>query len=240
VAEILIQRKRRRRSWLWLLGLVVLALLPWPFLGNRDDTARRARIAQRDSVTTRAAPVLPDAIRPETALRRDSASRVTATAAGALASDSLKPAITPPATPPTPALSDSSFERLIARRPARLDERNQRRYIASGLRSLADELRALGASDAGVRTIRASADSLQLPGNPGTRSADYARTAFLAAVREFDVLRERFAVRVDTGRLRSTAWAVKPESSLLHQRGTVQAFFERARDALQSLSRRRR
>jgi hypothetical protein len=236
VAEILIQRKRRRRPWLWLVGLLVLALLPWPFLGNRGDTAGRGRIAQRDSVAPRAT-----AIRRDTAARPDSANRVTATAAGALAPDSIKPATAPATTTLTAPLSDSSFERFIARRSStRPDERAQRRYTANGLRRLADELRALGASDAGLRTIRASADSLQLTGNRGKRSADYARTAFLAAVREFDVLRERHAVRVDTGRLRSTAWAVKPDTLLLAQRGTVQAFFERARDALQSLSRRRR
>jgi hypothetical protein len=57
-------------------------------------------------------------------------------------------------------------------------------------------------------------------------------------VREFDVLRERHRVAVDTARLRSAAWAIRPSESLLEQRGRVQTFFERARDALQSLPRR--
>jgi hypothetical protein len=54
VAEILIQRKRRRSVWPWLLGLVVLALLPLPFLANRGERQQVASQVPRRDTTARA------------------------------------------------------------------------------------------------------------------------------------------------------------------------------------------
>jgi hypothetical protein len=240
VAEILIQRKRRRRVWPWLLGLLVLALLPWPFLGNRDDgTAARARIARGDTVVGR------DTVaRRDTVAQRDTTTRTTAIAAGTIAPAATTPPTTPPtktdtvAAPASPAATGTSFERFIAAGSPNADERAHRRYTANGLRRLADELRALGASDAGVRAIRVNADSVASTAQ-GSARPDYARAAFLAAVREIDLLGGRYAVAVDTGRLRAAAWAIEPDRRLLAQRGRVQTFFEAARDALHSVSKRR-
>lgn len=53
MAEILIQRKRRRRVWPWLLGLVVLALLPLPFLNNRGERRQVASVTPRRDTTAR-------------------------------------------------------------------------------------------------------------------------------------------------------------------------------------------
>jgi hypothetical protein len=67
---------------------------------------------------------------------------------------------------------------------------------------------------------------------------DYARAAFLGAVHQFDLLRDRTRARVNVARLRSAAWAIDPKRSLVAQRATVERFFAAARDALDSLSRR--
>ena len=53
MAEILIQRKRRRRVWPWLLSLVVLALLPLPFLGDRGEQRTVERPRPRGDTTMR-------------------------------------------------------------------------------------------------------------------------------------------------------------------------------------------
>ncbi len=75
MAEIRIQRKRRRTVWPWLLGLLVLALLPLPFLADRDEApVARGNIASPDTVASR-----------DTVASGDTMSRVTATAGGALA-----------------------------------------------------------------------------------------------------------------------------------------------------------
>lgn len=251
MAEILIQRKRRRRVWPWLLGLAALALLPLPFLGKRDEgptppvqIARRDTVLRRDTATlrdtaTRTAAAASGADTPQ------SGTRTTATAAGAIAPAATAPPTAPApkaetvtVAPTNPSPTGTSFDRFIAARDPSPDERTHRRYTANGLRRLADELRTLGASEAGVRMIRVSADSLMSTGRASARP-DYARAAFLAAVREIDVLGGRYAARVDTGRLRAAAWAIRPDRRLLAQRGRVQTFFETARDALDSLSRRR-
>jgi hypothetical protein len=235
VAEILIQRKRRRRAWPWLVGLLVLALLPLPFLGDRDEVpAAREQIVRRDTLARR-----------DTTTLRDTAARTTATAAGAIApAATAVPTPAPPkaetaaAAPTNASQPGTPFERFIAARDTSPDERTQRRYTANGLRRLADELRTLGASEDGVRTIRVSADSVMSTAR-GNARPDYARAAFLAAVREIDLLGGRYAVALDTGRLRAAAWAINPDRRLLAQRGRVQTFFEAARDALHSLSRTR-
>jgi hypothetical protein len=257
VAEILIQRKRRRRVlWPWVvLGFLVLALLPWPFLDDRNEPpAARARIAQRDTVARRDTTAVGDpAARPAaaggaagSAAAAPSVARTTATAAGVIAptATAAPTAAAPKAetlpVAPTPASpSATSFERFVATRDPNPDERTHRRYTATALHRLADELRTLGASEAGVRAIHLNADSVMSTAR-GRARPDYARTAFLAAVREIDVLGGRYRVAVDTGRLRTAAWAIKPDGGLLAQRARVQTFFETARDALRSLSRRRR
>lgn len=246
MAEILIQRKRRRSIWPWLLGLLALALLPLPFMNDPDQlpaapatTARRDSVIQRDTATLRDTAAARSVAATAPAAPRD-AERTTATAAGSIAPvDTTRPTSTvPPATAAKGASSEDSFERFIAAGDPKSDERAHRQFTAGGLRRLADELRSLGASPAGVTTIRLNADSLQMPRARRSARPDYARAAFLAAVRELDVLRERYKIPVDTGRLRSTAWAIRPDRPLVNQRGTVQQFFESARDALHSLSRR--
>jgi hypothetical protein len=251
VAEILIQRKRRRRVWPWLLGLLVLVALPWPFLDDRDEPppareriARGDTVGQRDTSTVRETAARP-AVAEGVAAAAQSAPRTTATAAGAIAPAATgAPTAAPPkaetalAAPTKPPAAGTSFERFIAAKDSNPDERAHRRYTANGLRRLADDLRTLGASEAGVRTIRVNADSLLSTARANARP-DYARAAFLAAVREIDVLGGQYAVAVDTARLRAAAWAIRPDRRLLAQRGRVQTFFETARDALHSLSRRR-
>jgi hypothetical protein len=248
VAEILIQRKRRRSVWPWLLGLLVMALLPLPFLGNGDDAPRAgSRAATRDARADTTA-VRDTSASPAAGLTGavaaggeggagtvpQSAGRTTALAAGAVAPNR------PPAAPPTAsATGGTPFERFIAARDPNPNDSEQREYTAGALRHLADELRALGASASGIRSIRAYADSLRMPRVRGSAHPDYARAAFLAAAREFDLLRARRRAAVDTARLRSTAWAIRPDQRLAAQRGTVQRFFEAARDALHSLSTKR-
>jgi hypothetical protein len=236
VAEILIQRKRRRRRWPWVVGLLVLPFLFVPLLWDRNEVRTpRGAIARRDTVAP-----------------RDTAQRVTATAAGAVAPRASTPpaadtsaARTPPPPAPdtaaatTPPRVASAFDRFIASSDANRDERANRRYTAGALRRLAVELRTLGASAPSLAAIRAHAESLEVAPRRRERDADYARTAFLAAVRELDLLRDRRAVAVDTARLRSTAWAVVPNRPLAAQRPAVQAFFEAARDALHALAGRR-
>jgi hypothetical protein len=242
VVEIRIQRKRRRKVWPWLLGALVLALLPLPFFDDRDEApAPRAANATRDSIVASNAPAARGtAGAVDTAQRRDTINRVTATAAGAVAPASPAPAaaVGPSPDSASPTVAATSFERFIASNAPRSNARAQRQYTADGLHRLADELRTLGASDAGVRAIRLNADSLRMTGDRGDRRSDHVRAAFVAAVRELDVLRERHAAKVDTGRLRSAAWAIGTDQRLLAQRGRVQRFFESARDALQSLPRR--
>jgi hypothetical protein len=238
VAEILIQRKRRRRKWPWVLGPLALASLFVPFFWDRDEVGTsRGEIARRDTLAP-----------------RDTTQRVTATAAGAVAPGASTPPAAadtsaarnrPPAAPTdtgpatTPPPVGSAFDRFIASSDPSSDERANRRYTAGALRRLAVELRTLGASAPGVTALRAQAESLEVSARRRQRDADYARTAFLAAVRELDLLRDRRAVIVDTARLRSTAWAVVPNRPLAAQRPAVQAFFEAARDALHALSGRR-
>src|SRR3712207_5291060 len=76
VAEILIQRRRHRNVWPWLLGLLALALLPLPFMaadrGGRSEVRRPA--------TRRAAPA-----RQDTTARADSGAAPTEGAAAAAA-----------------------------------------------------------------------------------------------------------------------------------------------------------
>jgi hypothetical protein len=240
VAEIRIQRKRRRKAWPWLVGAVALGLLLLlllPLRANRDETAvppeQTAGIdtaAPRDTMAQR-----------DTPAPRDTGSRVTTTAAGTLApAPTAAAAASPPETSAAVRADPtaSAFERFIATSTATSNERVNRQYTAEGLRRLADELRKLGASEAGVTSIRIYADSLQMPVVGRNAYSDYTRTAFLATVRELDMLRERRKAAVDIAPLRSNAWAIRPNEALLGQHRSVQAFFESARDALRALSRR--
>jgi hypothetical protein len=236
VAQIRIQRKRRRAGWPWLLGLLVLIVLPLPFLLDQDGTpVGRDRTARRDASAVR------DTTVRDTTPRRDTASRVTGVAAGAVAPASGSPPSTVAGSsrPATAPQREGPFERFIARSRRAPDEGAQRRYTADALRRLADELRARDASEAGVAAIRMHADSLRTAPVQGDARAEHARAAFLAVVREIDLLRERHAAAADTGRLRSAAWAIRPRRGLLAQREQVQGFFETARDALHLLPRRR-
>ncbi|MFN2565542.1 MAG: hypothetical protein ABR499_11120 [Gemmatimonadaceae bacterium] len=251
MAEILIQRRRHRNVWPWLLGLLALALLPLPFMAadrddrpsvrraaaRRDTTVRRDTTAARDpsgqpGAQTATAPVRPGggATAPSGA-----ADRATATAAGSVAPTA---SAAPPPAAASPEAPATAFERFIATRNPNANEREHRQYTAEALRRLADELRALGASNVGVRAIRANADSLTMSRARRNAYPDYARAAFLAAVRELDILRGRHAAPVDTGRLRAAAWAIKPNDGLHTQRSIVQSFFETARNALQAVSRK--
>lgn len=251
MAEILIQHRRHRKVWPWLLGLLVLSLLPLPFVvADRDDdrptrpTARRDTTqrdtAERDTTTRQDTIAQPLAAAPPVAAigagdRRAAAENRTAAPLNRTAT-TAGGSVAPPAAA-APSADATTFERFIASRKPNANEREHVRFTAEGLRRLADELRALGASATGVRAIRANADSLERI-NPRRRGhADYARAAFLAAVRELDVLRARHTALVDTGRLRAAAWAIQRERPLHAQRGTVQRFFESARDALRGLSR---
>jgi hypothetical protein len=251
VAEILIQHRRHRKVWPWLLGLLVLSLLPLPFVvADRDDdrptrpTARRDTTqrdtAERDTTTRQDTIAQPLAAAPPVAAigagdRRAAAENRTA-APGNRTATTAGGSVAPPAAA-APSADATTFERFIASRKPNANEREHVRFTAEGLRRLADELRALGASGAVLRAIRANADSLMRISPRRTGHADYARAAFLAAVREFDILRGRYGAAVDTGRLRAAAWAIEPRPSLHAQRGRVQTFFESARDALHALSR---
>jgi hypothetical protein len=261
VAEIVIQRRRQRSIWPWLLGLLALALLPLPFLGAggdepraignrttpRDTADRRDTSAATDTATARAGKL-------GGAAAAAGASRTTGTATGTVvpaapsgATGTTRPAAAAPsggASPPGagPAVTAASrgrptFGSLIAGRRARLGDAEHRQFTAQALRLLAEELRALGASRTGVRAIRVHADSLVMARARRGARPDYARAAFLAAVHEFDVLRRRYAASVDTSRLRDAAWAIRTDRPWLEQQRSVDAFFETANDALQSLSR---
>jgi hypothetical protein len=224
VAEIRIQRKRRPKVWPWVVGALALVLLLLiPFRANEDDTA-----------------VAPVVSRVDTTPPSDTSSRVTTTAAGAVAPapSAPRPAADTVVASDT-ASTESALDRFLASPDSSRGERAHREYTSTGLRGLADELETRGASAAGVATIRAHADSLRTSSARKARHADYTRTAFLAAVREIDELRGRSGgAAVDTARLRAAAWAIRPDRRLLAQRRRVQTFFESARDAMHALSRR--
>jgi hypothetical protein len=76
---------------------------------------------------------------------------------------------------------------------------------------------------------------------PNSRSAahpDYARAAFLGAIREIDLLRSRHRATINMQRLRNAAWAINPRRTLVAQRTTITRFLEAARSAVDSLTRR--
>ena len=224
MAEIRIQRKRRPKTWPWVLGVLALVLLLLiPFRASEDDTAL----------------VGPVAARVEKVAPADTSTRVTTTAAGVVA----PPASTPPQPADTSVAPDtvsreSAFDRFLASSDSSRSERAHHQHTSTGLRGMADGLETRGASAAGVATIRAYADSLRMSTGRNARHADYIRTAFLAALRELDELRARHGAAVDTARLRAAAWGIRPDRSLLAQRRRVRTFFETAGDAMQALPRR--
>jgi hypothetical protein len=245
VAEILIQRRRHRSIWPWLLGLLALALLPLPFVsdGRGEATSARTRTTRQDTVA-----------RSDTLRRRDtttsgggavstggaarSAERASGTAAGAVVPAGSRPAETVTDPAPTSAPSAGTrFEHFIASTTRSGRDSDHREFTVQALHLLADDLRELGASAAGVRAIRANADSLRTNRTRPNANPDHARAAFLAAIRELDLLRARYRVAVDTGSLRSAAWALRPNDSWSAQRAPIERFFEGAREAVQSVSR---
>jgi hypothetical protein len=254
VAEILIQRKRRRSVWPWLLGLLVLALLPLPFLVNRGDrpvapvalagpdtTTRTDTSAVRDTSSGQPAGATAVATAPpgERTIAAAAGERTTATAAGTIGSpDSATPAAgAPPASARAVPSGRGSFADFLSATAPPSSEREYRAYTADALRRLADDLRARGATEAGVATIRVHADSLEMPTARRNARPDYARAAFLAAIHEIDLLRTRHGARVNMERLRSRAWAIDPRRTLAGQRNSVTRFFQSARDAVDSFSR---
>ena len=270
MAEILIQRRRQRNVWPWLLGLLALALLPVPFLAADDDDRREPgrTVAPRDTAppadTTAMldSAAVPGVVAPgggasgsggrsiaaaqagaePTGSARAGNERQTATAAGTVAPTAAGTVATAPGTAPpprggaAPSATPQSFERFIVVTTPPSGDREYRDFTSTGLRLLADELRALGATSLGLRAIRAYADSLRITSGRAGAHPDYARAAFLAAIRELDLLRGRHRVAVDTGALRAAAWSIRTDERLVAQRARVHTFFAIAHDALRAVS----
>lgn len=251
MAEILIQQRRHRSVWPWLIGLATVALLPLPFMAADRDDRRLTRVVAtrpdtqmlRDTtpaLDTTAQPVAGEGAPNEPAAAA-AGNRTAATAGGAVVpAESASATGRPPVAASVRAASAApatTFDRFITSENRNANEHEYVSFTAEGLRRLAEELRTLGASEAGVRAILANADSLERISPRRRGHADYARAAFLAAVREFDVLRGRHSVPVDTGRMRAAIWAIRPERPLQEQRATVRAFFETARNAVLALPR---
>lgn len=272
MAEILIQRKRRRSRWPWVLGLVALVLLPLSLLNDREEQTVATATTRRDTTVRRDTAARVDSAGPVTssAAARDTAARVTSSSAGSVErppNGGVAPApaaplpATPrpdsarisPSTPTSPNRTASSaarstapagarggaFARFIATTRPAAGERGLAEYTADALLRLTTDLRTLGVRDAGVWPIRAYADSLRLPNTWDGAQADFARAAFLGAVHQLDGLRARTRARVDVPRLREIAWQLDARRPLGPQRATVDRFFAAAREALDSLSRRR-
>lgn len=219
MAEIPIQRKEGRNIWPWLIGLLVLLLILW-FLFGRNRAARTAAVPDTTSAVAAAATSPATSATNTTSAGGTTAGAAAASGAGA-------------------AGAVATFATYVGTTDPNRDEAKQHGYTAQGIRHLADALVALGASGAGLDTMRSMADSLQNSSPKSTRHADMAREAFLAATSVMASLQTQHFPNMAKGvaDARQAAQAVKPGTQLLDQKDRIQAFFERSRDALQAMTR---
>ena len=120
-------------------------------------------------------------------------------------------------------------------------ETAQHTYTATGIRLLADALAGTtgGAADAELANMRKQADALTTSSDRSANHADMARSAFKSAAKVFasaETKREAGG-KSRSATVKTAAEALEPGAPLLKQQARVQAFFEQARDALQSMSR---
>ncbi len=133
----------------------------------------------------------------------------------------------------------ATFASFVGTTDPNRDETKQHEYTVTGLRHLADALAAVGASGPGLDSMRTEATALQNSPANSTQHADMARSAFMSAASVMASLQtQRFPnMANDVAGVRQAAQAVKPGTHLLEQKDQIQTFFERARDALQTMTR---
>ena len=212
MAEIRIQEKKRSILPLILGALALLLLLGYCFTRDRGGAV----------ADTTAAGGAPDTIR---AAGETAAGGAAAAAGGAAVAD---------------------FVAYAGARDTAQETEANHQYTAGGVRRLAaalDELAAAGAggSAAAAVDIRAYADSMRRSvdrlqrSGADDRHADDAKAAFSAAVSAMTTIDRARGRTRDVAPMRAIYGELKSTQPLLPQLGTVQRFFEAARDGLQAM-----
>jgi hypothetical protein len=217
MAEIPIERKSSGPGWLpWLIGLLLLLLLGFCFLRNRGTggagTADSAATAARDTTGTAGA-----------AGGAGAAGAATGAAAGA---------------PGDAAGAIDQFAQFVAQRDTANETEGQHQYTAEGVRRLATALEAIAGGSPSIQaqadSMRRSVDRLQQSASTDVH-ADDAKAAFSAAVSAMTAIDQARGRTRDVAPMRAIYGQLKSQQPLIPQLGTVNRFFEAARDALQAM-----
>lgn len=211
MADIDVREKRAPGPWVWIIGLIVLALLLWALwalLGDR--TADRAPVTEPVGGVPATAPARPGT--------------------------DLSPAV-------------EQYREWVTRADT-AQMGGQHQLTATGLRQLADALEAVIRRDTvgevaiqpRLEELRRNAERLQQTDAGSTEHANFAREGFMSAVRVMEAAREhRYGeepqLEQQISQARQAAEDVKRNTVLLEQRERVQAFFQRASDALTTMDR---
>jgi hypothetical protein len=206
MAEIRIEEKRRRNLLPLIIGaLLLLALAGWCATRDRDG-ADTADGARTDATAS------------------------TATAAGAGAAGT--------ATGAGGGGAVADFASYVTARDTAQETEGNHQYTAGGVRRLAAALEesAAGNPDIAVYadSMRRSVDRLQQGANTDVH-ADDAKAAFSAAVSAMAQIDQARGRTRDVAPMRAIYGELSSKRPLLPQLGTVQRFFEAARDGLQSM-----
>ena len=219
MAEIRVERKRRNLLPL-LLGLLALLLLLWWFLSRNRGPETAAAPADTATVATgiAAAPTTND------------------TAAGTLATPPAAGAAAGAAAGGSSALND--YVTFIGNNRVERNEDEQHAYTAGGLRRLATVLEGMnpaGAARAQVDLMRQKADSLEITSPGDDRHADMTRAAFTAAAEAMRALPGANGASSQLESVTRAANAVSGQRHMLEQKDQIQAFFDAARTALETM-----
>ena len=205
MAEIRVERKRRSLLPL-LLGLLVLVLILWWFVGRGSDAASVA--VDTATVSTGVAPA-------------PAGDAATASAPAAAA------------TPADAALG--AYTAFVGGGRVERNEDEQHAYTAGGLRRLASAIEAMNPAAAArpqVDLMRQKADSLEITATGDDRHADMTRAAFGAAAEAMRALPGAGGAASQLQAVTGAAGAVRADRHMLEQRDQIQAFFDAARGAL--------
>jgi hypothetical protein len=215
VADINVERKGPS-IWPWIIGLLVLALLIWALIemfGDRDQVAVTDRTVATEPATAEqpVAPVGP----------------------------TDQPAVF------------ATFQRDCVQVPAGQEMGLQHEYTANCLRLLADGLEDVVRRDPAtqanlqpqVQAVRQRADQLQQTAADNVQHANMARDAFTSAATAMEnIHQQRFTgeaqLQPQVQQVRQSAEAINPQTPLLEQNQTVNQFFQRSWEVLQTMDRR--
>ena len=231
MAEIRVERKKRSMLPL-LLGLLALLALLWWFLNRGDNTT----IAGTDTTSVATGVVEPaPGVAATAGTGATTATANDTSAAGTLTAAGTTGAAAGTATG-TAALND--YATFVASSGVERTEEQQYEYTAGGIRRLAAAIESMnpaGAARAQVDLMRQKADSLQIGSTGADRRADMTRAAFPAAAEAMAGLPTANRSAAQLQSVRQAAAAISPQRQLLEQRDQVQAFFDAARTALQTM-----